>query len=111
MPLAVPLGLVALNLLFIIGGWRMFEKARRPGWKSVVPVYNLIIFLDIVDRSRWWVLWFLLPFVNLICGVIVCVDLARAFGKSRAFAIGLVLLPPVFVPMLAFGDAQYQYDA
>jgi uncharacterized membrane protein YoaK (UPF0700 family) len=67
------------------------------------------VLLDIVDRSRWWLLLFFLPLINFICFVIIAVDLARVFGKRRAFAIGLAFLNPVFVALLAFGDAEYQY--
>lgn len=34
--------------------------------------------------------------------------LANAFGKSAGFAAGLTFLTPIFLPVLAFGKAQYK---
>lgn len=56
----------------------------------------------------WWIVLFIIPCVNIVAWVIVSLDMARVFGKSQAFGVGLILLPFVFYPMLAWGDAQYQ---
>ena len=88
--------------------WKLFAKAGKPGWASLVPIYNLIVILDIAGKPAWWLVLFLIPFVNFIAGVIVAISLAAKFGKSTGFAIGMILLPFVFYPLLAFGDASYQ---
>jgi len=36
-------------------------------------------------------------------------DLAKVFGNGRGFTAGLIFLPLIFYPILAFGDSQYQY--
>lgn len=36
-------------------------------------------------------------------------DLAKVFGQGRGFTAGLIFLPLIFYPILAFGDSQYQY--
>ena len=107
-----------LRLLVLIGGvvifyvavgWRIFEKAGRAGWKSIVPVYNLVVLLRIVERPLWWLpVILLVPGVNAIMLAIVNVDLAKRFGKSAGFGIGLFLLGFIFAPILAFGNAAYQ---
>jgi len=51
------------------------------------------------ERSRF--------FVNLVFALILCIDLAKAFGQGAAFGIGLLLLGFIFYPILAFGDARY----
>jgi len=33
--------------------------------------------------------------------------LSKSFGKDVGFTIGLILLPVIFYPILAFGDAKY----
>lgn len=40
--------------------------------------------------------------------IINYVKLGKAFGKSGGFLVGLALIPPVFLCILAFGEAQYQ---
>jgi len=34
--------------------WRIFEKAGKPGWASLIPIYNTIILLEIVGKPWWW---------------------------------------------------------
>lgn len=101
--------LFALLIVAVVFGslWKIFTKAGEPGWAAIVPIYNAIIILKIVGRPIWWIALLLIPCVGWIVGIIVAVDLAKAFGKSVGFAVGMILLPIVFYPMLAFGDAQY----
>jgi predicted membrane protein len=50
----------------------------------------------------------LIPLVNIVIGILLMVDVAKAFGMGVGFAIGLILLPVIFVPILGFGSASYQ---
>jgi len=52
-----------------------------------------------------------IPFVNFIIGIILCIDLAKSFGKGVGFGIGLILLGIIFFPILGFGSAQYKGPA
>ncbi|AFM03079.1 hypothetical protein Fleli_0615 [Bernardetia litoralis DSM 6794] len=99
---------LAIIILMIASFWKIFEKAGKPGWASLIPIYNIIVILEIVNKPIWWVVLFLIPIVNIVIAIIVYIELAKAFGKDTGFGIGLVLLGIVFFPMLAFGDAQYQ---
>lgn len=99
---------LAVVVLLIAAMWRVFEKAGEPGWAAIIPIYNLYVLLKIAGRPGWWLLLFLIPFVNFIIGIIVAIDVAKRFGKGAGFAIGLVFLPFIFYPMLAWGDAEYQ---
>jgi hypothetical protein len=65
----------------------------------------------IAGKPGWWVVLMLIPFVNFVILLLLKIDLARVFGKSTAFAIGLWLLPIIFYPLLAFGDAAYSKPA
>ena len=103
--LAVPLIIAAF---FIYVGWRIFEKANQPGWAAIVPIYNLVVTLQIVGRPMWWIILFIIPVVNFIMAAVISIDLAKSFGKSTGFGLGLWLLGFIFGPILAFGDAQYQ---
>ena len=101
-------GLV-LFIVVIIGGWKLFEKAGQPGWASIVPIYQGVVLLKIVDKPVWWILLLIfVPVVNIIIAIIVCLELAKKFGKGAGFGIGLLLLPFIFSPILGFGKAEYQ---
>ncbi len=88
--------------------WMTFEKAGKPGWASIIPIYNGIVMLQIAGRPVWWFFLYLIPLVNIIIGFIVMIDFAESFGKGVGFALGLIFLPIIFFPILAWGDAQYQ---
>ena len=87
--------------------WKVFTKAGEPGWAAIIPIYNTIVMLKIVGRPLWWLVLMLIPLVSLVIGIIVCIDLAKSFGKGAGFGIGIILLGFIFVPILAFGDARY----
>lgn len=96
----------AVIILLIAAIWKVFTKAGQPGWASIIPIYNWIVLCKIVGRPAWWVLLLLVCFP--IFYIIICIDLAKSFGKGGGFAVGLILLSPIFWPILAFGSAQYQ---
>jgi len=102
---------LAFMILMIAACWKIFTKAGQPGWASIIPIYNWYILCKIVGRPGWWVILLLIPFINFIIGIILCIDLAKSFGKGVGFGIGLILLGVIFFPILGFGSAQYQGPA
>lgn len=106
--IGISLFYLAVLLLIIAGMWKIFTKAGKPGWATIVPIYNIIVLLEVVGRPLWWLVLLLIPFVNFIIGIVINVDLAKRFGKGGGFAAGLILLPIIFIPILGFGNAQYQ---
>ena len=98
---------LVLMVLYVVAFWKLFKKAGEPGWGAIVPIYNLYLYCKISGRPEWWLILFFIPLVNIVIGLIVAMDLAKAFGKSAGFGIGLWLLSFIFVPILAFGSAHY----
>ncbi|MFQ5540432.1 MAG: DUF5684 domain-containing protein [Candidatus Binatia bacterium] len=98
---------LVIIVLVIAAVWKVFVKADQPGWAAIIPLYNIYIILKIAGRPGWWLLLFLIPLVNIIIIFIVYIDLAKSFGKSAGFGIGLVFLGIIFFPILGFGDAEY----
>jgi hypothetical protein len=94
-------------VLLISAIWTIFTKAKKPGWAALIPIYNMVVLLQIVGRPWWWVFFMVIPLVNIIFGIIVNHDLARSFAKSGLFTLGLIFLTPIFLPILAFGNARY----
>jgi hypothetical protein len=105
-PIGAVFGL-AFAVLFIAAFWKIFTKAGQPGWAAIIPIYNYYVLLKVVGRPGWWLILYLIPIVNLIIFIVVALDLAKSFGKSGGFAVGLVLLPFIFFPILGFGSAAY----
>jgi hypothetical protein len=106
------MGVLLFYLLIIVisiaGMWAMFTKAGHPGWMAIVPFLNAYILLQIARRPGWWLILLLIPIVSLIIWIVVAFDIARLFGRGAGTAIGLILLPFVFMPILGFGSAQYE---
>jgi len=94
-------------VLVIAGMWKIFVKAGKPGWAAIIPIYNIVVLLEIVGRPLWWLILLIIPFVNLIALIVIMNDLAKSFGKGVGFTIGLILLGFVFIPVLGFGNAKY----
>ena len=82
-------------------------KAGHAGWKAIIPIYNYYIILKIVGRPGWWLILYFIPIVNIIIFIIVDLNLAKSFAKGTGFAVGLILLSIVFIPILGFGPATY----
>jgi hypothetical protein len=111
-PLGAGLGMaamlvwVAFAVLMIASMWKVFTKAGKPGWAAIVPIYNIIVLLEIAGKPLWWIILMIIPGVNFIALLFVSLAIAARFGKGTGFAIGLWLLPFIFYPVLAFGDSR-----
>ena len=94
-------------IAFIAGTQKLFVKAGKPGWAAIVPIYNIIVLLEVVGKPLWWIVLLLIPIVNIVIFILISIQLAKAFGKDTGYGIGLFLIPFVFYPLLGFGSAQY----
>jgi len=98
------LGVVALMIASI---WKVFTKANQPGWAAIVPIYNIIVMLDVAKKPTWWIAMYFIPIANIVFMIMTMNAVSKNFGKDEGFTVGLVLLGFVFWPILAFGDAKY----
>jgi hypothetical protein len=99
--------MLAVMAVMIASMWKVFVKAGQPGWAAIVPVYNIIILLNIVGKPLWWIALFCLPLANIAVMIMISIEVAKSFGKTPAFGLGLAFLSPIFYPILGFGDARY----
>lgn len=88
--------------------WRIFEKAGQPGWAAIVPIYNIIVWLKIINKPWWWLIMMVIPLVGVIFSIWATNLLMKAFGKSEGWTLGAIFLPFIIYPLLAWGDARYQ---
>ena len=102
---------LAVIVLIIASWWKIFTKAGKPGWAAIVPIYNIIVILEIVGKPVWWFILLLIPFVNLFVGIYVIHLLSKSFGKDIGMTLLLIFLGFIGFPMLGFGDAKYQGPA
>ena len=98
---------LAFTVFWIAGTWKMFEKADQPGWGVLIPIYNLILIVRVAGLPGWMFLLLLIPVVNFVVNIIVCLELAKRFSKGTGFTVGLIFLPAVFYALLVFGSDMY----
>lgn len=99
---------IPIVVFLLASMWKVYKKAGYEGWECIVPIYNIYILCKIAGKNGWWVLWLIIPYIGIIFHVIVNIEIAKKFGKSVGFGIGLVFLSFIFWPILGFGDAIYQ---
>ena len=97
----------ALAVFMLVSIWKVFVKAGKPGWACLIPIYNAYVLLKIAGKPGWWLLLLLIPLVNLVFGFLTMLGLAERFGKSVGYALGLIFLPIIFYPLLAYGEVTY----
>lgn len=96
-----------LMAVFIVAEWKVYTKAGKPGWAVLIPIYNIIVMLEIVGKPLWWIVLLLIPFVNIIFAIMLINLLSKSFGYGVGFTLGLIFLAPIFILILGFGDAKY----
>jgi Family of unknown function (DUF5684) len=101
-------GIIVGALVCAFMWWKVFTKAGQPGWASIIPIVNIYFLCKVAGRPGWWLILFLIPCVNFVMFIVIALDVAKRFGKSGGFAVGLIFLPFIFYPILGFGSAQYQ---
>lgn len=98
---------IILGLIFIISYWKIFNKAGKPGIASIIPIYNSVVMVQIAKLSLIYIFLLLIPVVNIFAIFKINVEIAKRFGKTTGFGVGITLLPIIFVPLLAFSDNTY----
>lgn len=102
--------IIVFAVFMIACRWVIYQKAGKPGWAAIIPIYDTLILLEIIRKPWWWLLLMLIPIVNIVIAIWAINLLAKSFGKNEGFTIGLILLPIIFYPILAFDNsAQYIY--
>lgn len=96
-----------VSILMIVCMWIIFRKAGKKGWEAIVPVYNIIVLLEITRLPIWYIILYLIPFANIYAMFKVNIELAHRFGKSTGFGVASVFFSIICMPILAFGKAQY----
>jgi hypothetical protein len=94
------LGYFSLSfLLYCISWFKIFSRSGQAGWKVLIPIFNIFIFTKIVEKPIWWLAIYLILPVGYILS---SVQVAKLFNKKLVFVVGLILLPIIFFPLLAF---------
>lgn len=94
--------------MLLAGQWRTYEKGGKPGWACLIPIYNMVCIAEMGKQPTWWVIFLFIPLVNIVFAILLLNAMVKAFGKDAGWTVGLLFLPFVFYPMLAWGDARHE---
>lgn len=107
-------GIIIIGILVfnIIARWKLYVKAGKPGWASLVPIYSTIILFEIIGY-KWYYIFFLalgsIPIIGQIALLLFVISynikLAKSFGQNAGFGIGLCLVNVVFTAIIAFDNS------
>jgi hypothetical protein len=100
---------IALIAFLLISLWKIFVKSGEPGWAGIIPIYNVLILAKIAGKPIWWGALVLIPIAGIIFQIWIWNRVVKSFGYSEGFTVGIVLLPFIFLPILAFGKAKYSH--
>ena len=103
----IPIG---LSIFMIVSLWKVFQKAGREGWEAIIPIYNMVVLLEITGLPMWYIALFFVPFANIYATVKIYLELAYRFKQTTGFGIGLLFLYPIFLGILAF-NKEITYDS
>ena len=84
--------LLVLQLVHFGGTWKLYRAAGESPWKALVPIYNAVILMKIINRPKWWVILLFIPTINVIIFAVLWIETARSFGKNSTKDTFLVLI-------------------
>ncbi len=96
-----------ITLVMIIGLWKVFNKAKQPGWASLVPIYNFVTLLRVAKLPVILILLLIFPATGIPMFILLYAKVGIEFKKGFWFCLGLILLNPIFIIILGFDKSEY----
>ncbi|MBT4839858.1 MAG: signal peptidase I, partial [Flavobacteriaceae bacterium] len=86
------LALGVLQIVHFLGTYKLYKAASRKSWEALVPVYNAVVLMRIIQRPTWWVILMFVPVINLLMVPVIWVETIRTFGKRSVLDSWIVVL-------------------
>ena len=108
--LSIVMWIIALIIAIfsLICMWKLFIKAGKKGWASIIPIYNVIVMIEIAELPMWYIALLFVPFANIYAVLKIFIEIAHKFGKSTGFGVGMFFLGIIFIPIVVFGKTEYK---
>ncbi|MCD4736260.1 MAG: signal peptidase I [Bacteroidales bacterium] len=78
--------------IVVVFAWRLFEDAGYPGWQTLIPYYNIYIWLKIINKPLWWYIFIMIPFLGVFMIMLMLVESAKCYGKFALWEQGLAVV-------------------
>jgi signal peptidase I len=80
------------NLIIFGGSYKLFNLAGVESWKALIPFYNIIKHLDIINRPRWWIILVFIPVINLLMIPVIWLEYIKTFNHNSKLDRILVIV-------------------
>ena len=84
--------ILIIQVIHFLGTWKLYVKAGRKAWEAAIPIYNVIVLMQIINRPKWWVILLFIPIINLLMFPVIWVETIRSFGRNGRLESWLVVL-------------------
>ena len=99
----------ALYFYFSFAQYKIAQKLGNDNpWFAFIPILNTVQLVQMGQKPMYWLLFLLLPIVNIVCFAVLWMDVARKIGHSPAVGF-FVLIPPISlitIGIMAFGQGK-----
>ena len=96
-----------LTVISLVGMGYTLQKGGKELWEGMIPIYNLYVLNEMMGKPLWWFILLFVPFVNIAIFFLLYLDLAKHFGKDGLFAVLLLFLPFIGLPILGFSKNEH----
>lgn len=97
--------MIIFALVLTFAMWRLYRKAGKPGWASIVPIYNIYVKCQIAGKPTWWtVVVMFVPIVGVVFEILLMLDFVRAYGKDTLYGVLTIFFPFITVPIMAYDN-------
>ena len=73
---------IVIQVIHFLATWKLYVKSGKKAWQALVPIYNAIVLMEIINRPKWWVILLFIPIINLLMFPILWVETIRSFGRN-----------------------------
>ncbi len=74
---------IIVQVIHFLGTWKLYIKAGRKAWEALIPIYNAIVLMKIINRPMWWVILLFIPIINLLMFPVIWIETSRSFGFNK----------------------------
>jgi len=99
---------ILVTAILIVANWKIFTKAGKPGWAILIPIYNIVVMVQIIKKPLWWVIILFVPIIDAVFAILIVYNLVLRFGKPGWHVLLALFLGVIYYPYLAFSKAEYQ---
>jgi len=98
------------NLIIYGGSYKLFNLAEVAAWKALIPFYNIIKCLDIINRPRWWIVLVFIPVINLLMIPVIWVEFIKTFNhNSKLDRILVVVTLGLYIYYISYVSNKKKY--